>query len=393
MRGTLIRLSVVYPLHRGVRCVLNFISPHLAINYFLLAFVAIVGALQFVAARHRLIGLTLTGSVRRRRSANGGRFAYRGYLLAIVLIVVAFVWFFVDTWEEVFTPGLAGSELVILFGVAGVCAVAFTLLVSSVLHEIQHRRRSDLGDAGRLRHESIAWQQLRGTLYLPEDAASLTRDAAPLSGESRAAICVLPSPFDEIPFPHSLVSGLIEGGFIVLVMDWGSEEEIRYPAVLSLLPTAVAYLTRRDEVNPERIGVLGIGLGGDLAIRSAGTDQQIAAVLALAPFLNRANTKPGLSILKETSYLGALRWANSQKRGKLVAELAASDYVSKLGSRPLLLAYGKQDGITPAEGARVTLGEEMVQGRLKSLPGEGHLSLPHSPATSALAVRWFKENL
>ncbi len=368
--------SSAYPLFirciEGVRCVLNFISPHLATNYFLLAFITIVGVLQFVAARHRLIGLTLTGSVRK---------PIWGYLLAVVLIVVAFAWFFADT-PEVFTPGLAGSELVLLFGAAGVCALAFTLLVSSVLHGIQHRERSDPKAGGRLRHEAVAWQQLRGTLYLPEDAV-----------RSGAAICVLLSPFDETPSPHSLVSSLIEEGFIVLAMDWGSEDEIRYPAVLSLLPTAVAYLTRRNEVNPERIGVLGIGLGGDLAIRSAGTDQQITAVLALAPFLAQANTRPGLSILKETSYLGALRWANSQKRGKLVAELAASDYVSKLGSRPLLLVYGEQDGITPAEGARVTLGEEMVQGRLKSLPGEGHLSLPHSPATSALAVRWFKENL
>ena len=176
-------------------------------------------------------------------------------------------------------------------------------------------------------------------------------------------------------------------------MDWGSEEEIRYPAVLGLLPSAVAYLTRRDEVNPERIGVLGIGLGGDLAIRSAGTDQQIAAVLAVAPFLSQGSTKPGLSILKEMSYLGAVRWSGFRKRGKLVAELAALDYVSKLGSRPLLLIYGEQDGITPAEGARAALGEEMAQGKLKSLPGEGHLSLPRSPATSVLVARWFKENL
>lgn len=355
---------------------LHFISPHLAINYFLLAFVTIVGALQFVAARHRLAGLTLTGSVRQ---------PVWGYLLALVLIVAAFIWFFADT-PEVFIPGLAGSELVFLFGAAGVCAVAFTLFVSSVLHQIRHRRTPNPKAGDRLHHEVVVWQQLRGILYLPEDGALL-------EGESRPAICILPSPSDETPFSHSLVSGLIAEGFVVLAMDWGSEDEVRYPAVLSLLPTAVAYLTRRNEVNPERIGVLGIGLGGDLAIRSAGTDQQIAAVLALTPFLDKANTKPGLSILKETSYLGALRWANSQKRGRLVAELAASDYVSKLVGRPLLLVYGEQDDITPVEGARVTLGEEMASGRLRSLPGEGHLSLSHSPATAALATRWFKENL
>jgi cephalosporin-C deacetylase-like acetyl esterase len=189
------------------------------------------------------------------------------------------------------------------------------------------------------------------------------------------------------------VANLIEEGFIVLAIDWGPESEVRYPGVLGLLPSAVAYLMRRDEVNPERIGVLGIDLGGDLAIRSAATDPQIAAVLALTPFLDQSNTKPGLSILKEMSYLEAIRWSSFRRRGKLVAELAALDYIGKLDSRPLLLVYGDQDGIVPVEKARAALGEEVAREKLKSVSGEGHLSLPRSPATSASVARWFKENL
>jgi len=353
--------------------VLNFVSPHLATNYFLLAFFTIVGALQFAAARNKLVGLALLGTARKLAWS---------YLLAAVLIVGAFVSFFAAT-PQVFVPGLAGAELAVLFGAAGVCALAFTLLVSSILPSVQYREGSDRKAKGCLYHEPVSLQLLRGTLYLP--------DEDPV--EARAAICALPGSSERILSPYLLVSDLIKEGFIVLAIDWGPEEEIRYPAILGLLPSAVAYLTRRDDVNPERIGVLGIDLGGDLAIRSAATDQQIAAVLALAPFLNQANTKPGLGILKETSYLAALRWASFRKRGKLVAELAALDSIGELGSRPLLLVYGDQDGITPVERARVTLGEEMARGKLESLPGEGHLSLPRSPAVSALVARWFKENL
>lgn len=351
---------------------LNFVSPHLAINYFILAFATIVGALQLVAARHGLIGLTLVGSARKPTWS---------YLLAIALIVGGFAWFFAAT-PEVFIPGLAGFELAVLFGTAGICALAFTLLTSSILHGVRHQESPDLKADGRLRHEAVSWQQLRGTLYLPDEDI----------GEPRAVICVLPSPSGTLSL-HPIVVNLIEEGFIVLAIDWGPEKKLRYPEVLGLLPGAVAYLTRRDEVNLERIGVLGIDLGGDLAIRAAGTDQQIAAVLALAPFLNQVNTKPGLSILKEMSYLEAIRWSSSRKRGKLVAELAALDSIGKLSSRPLLLIYGDQDGITPAERACVTLGEEMARGRLKSLPGEGHLSLPRSSVTSTLVAHWFEENL
>jgi fermentation-respiration switch protein FrsA (DUF1100 family) len=357
--------------------VLHFVSPHLATSYFLLAFVTIVGVLQLVAARHRLVGLTLVGKVMR---------PVWGYLVAAVLIVGAFAWFFATT-PEVFTPGLAGSELAVLFGAAGICALAFTLLISSTVHGVRNRGNLDPKANSSLRHETVSLQLLRGTLYLPDDD---TR-------EPRPAICALPGSSERTLSPHPLVTDLLKEGFIVLAIDWGPGEEIRYPAILGLLPSAVAYLMRRDDVNPGRIGVLGVDLGGDLAIRSAGTDQQIATVLALAPFLDRVNTQPGLSILKEMSYLEAIRWARPLrlhgKRGELVAELAPLDYFSKIGSRPVLLVYGERDGITPAEGVRAILGRERAQGRLKSLPGEGHLSLPNSPAMSALAARWFKENL
>jgi len=350
---------------------LNFVTVELAAHYFFLAFLAILGVLQFVAARRKLIGLSLWGS----------RNPAPGYLLGAVLTAGGFVWFFATT-PQVFIPGLAGSELAVLFGAAGLCALAFTLLASSILHGVQHREKSAPRADGRLRHEAVSWQELRGTLYLPED-----------TNEPRPAICALPAPSEGVLSPHPLVADLVEAGFVVLAMDWGPGKEVSYPAMLASLPSAVAYLTRRDEVNPERIGALGIDLGGDLAIRSAGTDQQIAAVLALAPFLDQANTRPGLGILKEMSYLEAVRWASFRKRGKLVAELAALDYISKLGSRPWLLVYGDRDGITPAEGGRVALGGEMARGKLKSLPEEGHLSLPRSLATSALIARWFKENL
>jgi len=355
---------------------LNFISRELAAHYFLLAFLAILGVLQFVAARRKLIGLSLWGS----------RNPAPGYLLGAVLTAGGFVWFFATT-PGIFIPGLAGSELVVLFATAGVCALAFTLIASSALHGFQRRERASLKPDAGLRHEAVSWQQVKGTLYLPDEEIS----------RPRAAICALPAPSEGVLSPYPLVADLVEAGFIVLAMDWGPGKEVSYPAMLGLLPSAVAYLTRRDDVAPERIGVLGIDLGGDLAIRSAATDEQIAAVLALAPFLDRANAEPGLSVLKEMSYLEALRRARPlrlhRRRGKLVAELAALDYISKLAARPLLLIYGDQDVITSTGRASIILDEEMARGKLKSLPGEGHLSLPRSPATSSLVARWFRENL
>jgi dienelactone hydrolase len=166
-------------------------------------------------------------------------------------------------------------------------------------------------------------------------------------------------------------------------VDWS---EPRYPDVLALLPTAIAYLLRREEVDPKRIGALGVDLGGDLVIRAASTDGRIKSVLAVAPYLCEANTKPGLSILKEMSYWQALLWSRSTNREKLVMELAAISSMEKLEGRPLLLVYGEEDGITSAEVA-------ISSGRTKLLPGEGHLSIPRSQKLASLAVQWFNETL
>ena len=351
---------------------LNFVTVELAAHYFFLAFLAILGVLQLVAARHKLTGLSLRGS----------RNPALGYLLGAALTVGAFVWFFATT-PEVFVPGLAGSELVILFGAAGICALTFTLSASSALQGFQHQERAALKARGHFRHEAVSWQQLRGTLYLPAEE----------TGQPRAAICALPDPSEGTLSSLPLVADLVEAGFIVLAIDWGPEKELRYPEVLGILPGAVAYLAQRDDVDSERIGVLGVGLGGDVAIRSAATDQQIAAVLALAPYLDQANTKPGLSILKEMPYFKAVRWFGFRERGDLVAELDVLDSISKLDSRPLLLVYGDQDGIIPVEAVRATLAEAIARGKLKLLPGEGHIGLPCSSKTLALVANWFKENL
>jgi hypothetical protein len=81
-----------------------------------------------VAARRQLIGLSLWGS----------RNPAPGYLLGAVLTAGGFVWFLTTT-PGIFSPGLAGSELAVLFGAAGICALALTLIASSALHGFQHR--------------------------------------------------------------------------------------------------------------------------------------------------------------------------------------------------------------------------------------------------------------
>ena len=346
---------------------LNFVTKELAAHYFLLAFLAILGVLQLVAARHRLIGLSLWGS----------RHPVPGYLLGTALTTGAFVWFFAAT-PLVFTPGLAGAELTVLFAAGGICALAFALIAASIIWEIKGQGAIAFPPSPSFDQESIAFQQVTGTLYVPSD------------NRIGAAICAVPDPLERAGSLQPLARRLAGEGFIVLTLDW-PREGVRYPE--TLVPTAVAYLAQREEVDPQRIGALGFGLGGDLAIRAASADRQIKAVLALAPILSGDNVGSGLNILKEMCYLEALRRARHRRWKKLATDLGALESVRKIGSRPLLLVYGDEDAIIPPDRACGALSQQAAKLELKLLPGEGHLSLLGSAATAALAAGWFREVL
>jgi len=56
--------------------------------------------------------------------------------------------------------------------------------------------------------------------------------------------------------------------------------------------TALAFLSNREEIDPERIGILGFSLGGQIALRAAAEYEQIKAILADDPGFVSANDAP-----------------------------------------------------------------------------------------------------
>lgn len=343
---------------------LNFVTGELAAHYFLLAFLSILGVLQLVAARHKLIGLSLWGS----------KSPIPGYLLGAALTAGAFVWFFAAT-PLIFAPGLAGAELAVLFAAGGVCALAFALTAASAIWRAKGQGALLSPPPSTVKREPMAFQQMTGVLYVPQ------------GDHTGAAICAVPDPFEGAESLHPLAQRLAEEGFVVLALDW-PPEGVRYPE--TLMPMAMACLARREEADPQRIGVLGFGLGGDLALRAASADRQVKAVLALAPVLSGDNVGSGLGILREMPYLEALR---RRKWKELAAELGALEALGRIEPRPLLLVYGDEDAVTPPDRICAALSQRAAKLELKLLPGEGHLTLPRSSSTAALAASWFKEAL
>jgi hypothetical protein len=93
----------------------------ITLNYFLLAFLISLGTLQWVAARHQKSGLNLLGPW-----GNG----WPGQGLGLLMVVASFTNFFLTT-PGLFSPGLAGGELSLLFGAGGGCALLGTRLAGA----------------------------------------------------------------------------------------------------------------------------------------------------------------------------------------------------------------------------------------------------------------------
>lgn len=366
------------------------------------AYGAILGTSQIVAARHRLVGLSLLGMGN----------PLRGCLLGSTLLLLAYGWFFGTRGYEIFSPGPATSELAFFLGLALLAALATALLIPNLTRKPPVLRVSPPQVS--LERGIVTGSRGRGTLYLPKGATQAGHaPARPGKTWARgqaphAAICALPGLGEGTRSLEPLATHLAERGFVVLVLELSTLE---YPDLLALIPSGVAYLVTHPAVDPQKIGVLGVDLGADLAIRSASGDKQVRAVAALSPILSLQDpvgetTKPGLHILAEMPYLQGMRWAQATKG--LVSQIASLEHFPQ--GRPCLLLYGGEDRLAPQrlpclrhpvfdpEGLSVRErggpGEEASKGQeMMIIEGEKRFSLPHSPAAISLTADWFQERL
>jgi hypothetical protein len=96
--------------------------PTLTQHYFILCFVACLGILQWAAARTKNPAISWLGRWGLGRPGGG---------IGLLFIFSSFIWFFAAT-PGLFTPGLAGGELSILFAAAGMCALLVARLAGSL---------------------------------------------------------------------------------------------------------------------------------------------------------------------------------------------------------------------------------------------------------------------
>ncbi|MGW0824396.1 alpha/beta hydrolase [Streptomyces sp. NPDC002845] len=215
---------------------------------------------------------------------------------------------------------------------------------------------------------------------------------------------------------------LTQAGFVTLAFDhrgFGASQGRRghedSQGKLADLRAAVAALAARAEVAEDRIGLVGICLGGGYAVKAAATDPRVRAVAgiagaynsparfaqgmgidsyrtALASFLDRYDeslpavapdgAEAAMSGEEPYAYYGTERgaapsWANEVTRGSLHSlmtfdALGAADL---LGATPLLIVHGETDDYCSPDLARVMYERATGPKEIRWLDCKQHIDL------------------
>lgn len=188
---------------------------------------------------------------------------------------------------------------------------------------------------------------------------------------------------------HSeFVDFLPEAGVHVLIFDYrgygrSDRGELRRDGLVSDALAALDYMRSRPDVDPDRVGLYGLSLGGTVALAAAAEDERVAAVCSVATFSTwrdvAGDFAPGVGPSLITDGRDAV------------------DSVKFLGDRPLLLLHGEDDSIVGhrhVELIEASAADAGVDVRRRSFPGIGHVDwVEDSPEMRGEIVDFFRAQL
>ncbi len=140
---------------------------------------------------------------------------------------------------------------------------------------------------------------------------------------------------------------------------------------------AVDALVLRPEVDPERIGVVGLSVGGSAAIHAAAHDARLRAVVTVGAFADPRDSmlavgfgKPWLAPAMPLT-LRFVEW----RIGARFDELAPERQIARVAGR-VLLVHGEEDAVVPVANLERLRGAAGDRTEAWRIPGRGH-SDPH----------------
>jgi hypothetical protein len=319
-----------------------------------LTFFAAFGGLEIAALRAGLEGLAWPFGVRHR---------WLGYLLAGLSMAMALIGsLLAGLLVEPLAPLLS---IVVIFFAMG---LALTVAIVGATIRLRWIRRHPA--AILLQGKQVDLGPMQALFYQPAGDG-------PTPG-----LCLLPDPTAPQDDLGVLVHALVESGIAVLLLDWQSLGGADRLMLQGLVAVGISHLARWPEIDAARVGLLGVGVGGDLALRGAAMDHGVAAVLAIEPVLSAQRPWQGLEALTALSWFEARRRARRWRRSELVKELDALAAIPSIAPRLAAVIVGCG-------------GESEVVEDFQVLRDGGGCFLVPAARRGAIqcATDWFKEHL
>jgi fermentation-respiration switch protein FrsA (DUF1100 family) len=142
------------------------------------------------------------------------------------------------------------------------------------------------------------------------------------------------------------------------------------------LISTVSYIAARSDVADNRIGVLGISMGGATAILAAAQDARIRAVVddcgfSDAPSVIAASFEHFIH-LPAFPFAPATVWIAEQRAGIDVNLARPMDVVARISPRPILIIHGLADFVVPVENSERNFAAARQPKQLWLVPGAKH---------------------
>ncbi len=349
---------------------------------FLSPFLLMLGLMQLVAAHFNLRGVSLTGSRR-----------WPGYLVAIVLVVSGLLAAPRTLW--VFAALLPTSLLALI------CLVGVGSWLGRNLDPAHFLRPGEWPEG---RCEAVC---------IPHDGGSIPGLLITPPETSGGAVCLLHGSGDsKTAFKWRLIREMLSRRLIVLTIDLAghgeNEAPQRWPDCTAEIPAALAWLRARPGV--QRVGLLGISMGGALGAQAAVTANPDAVALCetpisleYSPALVRREAwhtlrSPVLGLLGElTAWQIRQIWTIKQGRREigivdLIRLLDVPGQIARL-TCPVLFVYAQRDDIAPPDHGRRLSQVAAVPSRFVLVSGASHLTLILLPQAIQAISDWFVQYL
>ena len=277
-----------------------------ALLFFTLLF---LGIWQLVVSWKRLNGFSLTGYPDRRKLS---------FAFGLALVIGACGWYFSRPGHFA-SPGVEGIEMLLLLVGGFLAATVIQGVLASVTFRRGYLLHPPASEGGRV-------ERSLENLAVPVEESLVPVLFGPPAGDGPtvAGVLLLHDYGGTKEDTNHIAAYLRARGHATLAVDLDGHGEnprgVSSPAMEALIDEAATLL--RDRTSKSEISVVGIGLGGTLAIRLAAADASVERAVALDPPTTEAGGWPTVNALRELKPIdlaaGFLRpAARSEDKGRV----------------------------------------------------------------------------